>query len=1290
MSLFDKKGIALSAGFDYQAEDPLDSRFISKTIEEMNRLITEHAVYPNLFTFCLEDNTLYKYDVTTNTFIKANSEEMAKYEELLEALNKEIQDRTNADAEITANLETEKAERIAADENLQNQLDDLEANSVLDSDLVYDDGGFLSKVNTTKGQKSIRADRAIADNDGNIIIDTYATIVDHDALESKVDSEIATRTANDAAHDAAIQKNATDIANETARATEAEETLQANIDAEEEARTEADENLQTQLTAEVNRSTAKDTELEKRIATEESTRASADTEINKKINTINQTAFFSTKMSTDKQSIDFFNSENIKIGSVAIKDIGLQLTTDSTTGFIRLLDSVGNVLSEIDTHDEKIVKTATFDKETEELVITFYSGSVVRIPLSSMTDKIRYYFGDDETIVLDTSNPDKYTFKISDAYKALIAKIEPNEQRIVTLENGLQAEITRAKQAEATLQTNIYNEEEARTEADNTLQTNITNLTNTAVLDSEVATDDNDSIYQITIAGTEHLIRAEYAINDKDGNEISKTYATKTENGNLSSKLDSEIARSTAKDTEHDTKISQNATAIADEIERATTAEETLTANLNKEIQDRTTADNALNTSITAEKTRAEAAEQELDEKITAETTRATKAEETLQANIDAEKTRATQAEATLTTNLNKEIQDRTTADTALDEKITAETTRATNKESELQANIDNEKTDRIAADENLQTQLDEGLISNIIRYKNTNGADAIYGIQYTQNSQTITADILGFDSDYFDKNQLLNTNNLLTLNPTWISTLATKTDISGIIKDTSLTISENLVTAINNIQLFANKATNDSDGNPINTTYLKSLDASNTYIKKAGDTFTGNLTGSGNVSVTSAILNATSYLKTTLLTSESNANDILHSIKLGSVGNNKLTFNEVGGIFEFNHVSALTSENTNYAKNIFKISPEELVFSKDENKFNDDGTVADNTLTELLKVNETNIYYKGQPLALNADFDSYVTTEKFTTELNKKQNNLTAGKFISLDSSSKIEGRNLFPAYFFNSATASNFDNISAINTEYSYLPQLIANADSGYYVFTWGEKQTDGSFKYSSLTFKGTADSNTIQLVTPQLVIRDNAEENVITTTHNIYTKEYIDNTLVPNINGSIGTKQDKLTAGDNIRIENNVISAIDTTYSQATNTYLGINKFYSDVNKGTMIADDGAISPLGVKNYVQSLKYITADYLTENSYATQQWVLEKNYLQSIPDEYLTETEGDNRYWQKTDIPDHVVTTNTAQNIYGEKSFNNGISIAANNETETLSASDKVKMTYNATKKCLQFMFS
>ena len=119
--------------------------------------------------------------------------------------------------------------------------------------------------------------------------------------------------------------------------------------------------------------------------------------------------------------------------------------------------------------------------------------------------------------------------------------------------------------------------------------------------------------------------------------------------------------------------IAQNASDIEAETERAESAEETLTENLNAEI------------------TRATMAESGISEALNAEITRATNAEASLETSIEAETTRATQAEGSISEDLADEIERAQQAEQTNATAISNETTRATQAESDL----DTDKLDK-------------------------------------------------------------------------------------------------------------------------------------------------------------------------------------------------------------------------------------------------------------------------------------------------------------------------------------------------------------------------------------------------------------------------------------------------------------------------------------------------------------------------------------------------------------------------------------------------------------------
>lgn len=114
MSLFDKKGISLAAGFDYQAEQPLDSRFICSTKSELQQLIDGKATYKGLVTYCLEDSTLYTFNGTA--FEKSSKQEEENYADLTSKIEQLRTDLLGG-ADTNNNTLKKLADRITSEIN---------------------------------------------------------------------------------------------------------------------------------------------------------------------------------------------------------------------------------------------------------------------------------------------------------------------------------------------------------------------------------------------------------------------------------------------------------------------------------------------------------------------------------------------------------------------------------------------------------------------------------------------------------------------------------------------------------------------------------------------------------------------------------------------------------------------------------------------------------------------------------------------------------------------------------------------------------------------------------------------------------------------------------------------------------------------------------------------------------------------------------------------------------------------------------------------------------------------
>lgn len=153
----------------------------------------------------------------------------------------------------------------------------------------------------------------------------------------------------------------------------------------------------------------------------------------------------------------------------------------------------------------------------------------------------------------------------------------------------------------------------------------------------------------------------------------------------------------------HENRFSDVYAKIKAEIDRASSAEETLDNKIEDETNRAKTAESALDDKIEAETQRATSAETQLQNNITAETNRATAKESELSAAITAEQQRAEQAEQQIIGAVNREVQNRIAAVTEERERAIA----AENSITENMTNLVNTEKDRaIAAENSVRTDM--------------------------------------------------------------------------------------------------------------------------------------------------------------------------------------------------------------------------------------------------------------------------------------------------------------------------------------------------------------------------------------------------------------------------------------------------------------------------------------------------------------------------------------------------------------------------------------------------------
>ena len=165
----------------------------------------------------------------------------------------------------------------------------------------------------------------------------------------------------------------------------------------------------------------------------------------------------------------------------------------------------------------------------------------------------------------------------------------------------------------------------------------------------------------------------------------------------LSAAIETEVARSTEKDVEHDEKITS--------LENSAV---TLNGLITSETNRAESAEAALQTAITTETTRATNAETNLQHLIDDEAeARATK-DSILQTNIETEATRARETETRIETALNNEISRAQTKEGELNTAITNETLRAQAADNELYQSLADESAARISGDANLESEINQ------------------------------------------------------------------------------------------------------------------------------------------------------------------------------------------------------------------------------------------------------------------------------------------------------------------------------------------------------------------------------------------------------------------------------------------------------------------------------------------------------------------------------------------------------------------------------------------------------
>lgn len=583
-------------------------------------------------------------------------------------LNKEIQDRKDADAVIQANLDKEIAERKTADESYTQSLANVNQRI---SDLAL---SMQESINTLRNEltEQVNANTtAIATNQHNIernseaITNLTKTVGDnYKEVKDMINEEIVDRTNADSALSSRIDTLNIDLNTESVERKAADQVLQVNLDKEVADRTAADKSLSTEFTAKLdnakqalesevaNLNTKLEQEKENRIAGDnalgvridslEAGNTDAMNELKAKVNA-NTTAINAEKdraiaKETSLEAKIDTNLQNHKDDMAGINQNILTEKNDRLAGDTELQNNIDKEATERANQDTLINNAIAQEKADRIAADQAMDGKKVDKvdgKVLSSNDFTDLLYAKLDGIEEHANYITKVSELLNDSDFQSAKQVEAAIQKIIGSAPEVLdtlAEIAKAlgddpnfaatMTAKLTeLENKLEAEKNLREQGDNTLQQTFTNLSNT------LTTTVNELRTFVTETRTELLtsLNATNALVTQNAANIQRNLELiqgiqDNINGNytaITDLLNNEIAARKAEDIRLEAKIDQN------------------TSDLNTEREERKAADKVL------------------------------------QDNIDAEEAARIAADTALGKRIDKEIQDRTDADTALDNKFT-------------------------------------------------------------------------------------------------------------------------------------------------------------------------------------------------------------------------------------------------------------------------------------------------------------------------------------------------------------------------------------------------------------------------------------------------------------------------------------------------------------------------------------------------------------------------------------------------------------------------------------------
>ena len=584
-------------------------------------------------------------------------------------LNKEIQDRKDADAAIQSSLDKEIAERKTADESYTQSLANVNKRI---SDLAL---RMQESINTLRNEltEQVNANTtAIATNQHNIernseaITNLTKTVGDnYKEVKDMINEEIIDRTNADSALSSRIDTLNIDLNTESVERKAADQVLQVNLDKEVADRTAADKALSTEFTAKLdntkqaleskvaNINTKLEQEKENRIAGDDALGVRIDSLEAGNIDAMNE---LKAKVNANTTAINAEKDRAIaKETSLEAKiDTNLQNHKDDMAGINKDILTEKNERLAGDT----LLQT-NIDKEATERANqdTLISNAIAQ----EKADRIA------ADQAMDDKKVDKVDGKVlssNDFTDLLYAKLDGIEEHAnyITKVSELlnDSDFQNAEQVEAAIQKIIGSAPEV--------------LDTLAEIAKALGDDPNFAATMTAkLTELENKLEAEKNLREQGDNTLQQTFT------NLSTTLTTTVneLRTFVNETRTELLTSLNAT---NALVTQNTANIQRNLELIQGIQDNingnyTAITDLLNNEIAARKAEDIRLEAKIDQNssdLKTESEERKAADKVLQDNIDTEEAARIAADTALGKRIDKEIQDRTDADTALDNKFTA------------------------------------------------------------------------------------------------------------------------------------------------------------------------------------------------------------------------------------------------------------------------------------------------------------------------------------------------------------------------------------------------------------------------------------------------------------------------------------------------------------------------------------------------------------------------------------------------------------------------------------------